>query len=131
MGRHKNRNPVRDEVIGDLKFIGCFFAVFFLLIAVVHAKEGDGHSQSPLHAWFDSLQSGKGRCCADADGDVVLDSDWESRNGHYRVRLGSKWTDVPDDAVITVPNLDGRTIVWPIWINGEETVRCFIPGAGA
>jgi hypothetical protein len=25
------------------------------------------------------------------------------------------WHDVPDDAVITVPNRAGKTMVWPMW----------------
>jgi hypothetical protein len=48
------------------------------------------------------------------DGVTVADPDWESRNGHYRVRLLGKWIDVPDDAVITEPNRVGRTMVWPM-----------------
>ena len=44
---------------------------------------------------------------------VVADVDWESKDGHYRVRLEGQWIDVPDD-VITVPNRFGRTMVWPI-----------------
>lgn len=100
-----------------------------LAFAPAAAREGDGHSQSPLHDWFAGLKSGKGPCCADADGNVVLDSDWVSKNGHYRVFIMREWVNVPDEAVITVPNLDGRTIVWPLYINGEPTVRCFMPGS--
>ena len=44
---------------------------------------------------------------------VVADVDWESKDGHYRVRLEGQWIDVPDDALITVPNRFGRTMVWP------------------
>jgi hypothetical protein len=105
--------------------------LLFVLIGVCFAKEGDIHTASPLHDWFMSLKSGKGPCCADADGNVVKDSDWESKDGRYKVFLGGEWVNVPPDAVITQPNLDGRTMVWPIWIDGKETVRCFMPGAGA
>jgi hypothetical protein len=47
----------------------------------------------------------------------------------YRVRIGGEWHDVPDNAVITAPNLYGRTMVWPIraW-GGVTTIRCFMPG---
>ena len=54
---------------------------------------------SPLKSWFDSLRSGRGPCCSDADGSVVADVDWESKDGHYRVRLDGEWIDVPEDAV--------------------------------
>src|SRR5262249_5008331 len=67
-----------------------------------------------IKAWFDKLASGRGPCCSDADGYAVSDPDWESKAGHYRVRIDGQWIDVPDDAVITVPNRVGRTMVWPI-----------------
>ena len=40
-----------------------------------------------IKAWFDKLASGRGPCCSDADGTAVSDVDWESKDGHYRVRL--------------------------------------------
>jgi len=42
-----------------------------------------------------------------ADGEAVADPHWESKEGHYRVRLDNKWVDVPDEAVITEPNRAG------------------------
>jgi hypothetical protein len=36
---------------------------------------------------------------------------------------------VPEDALITEPNLAGRTMVWPTWLNGHPQVRCFMPGS--
>jgi len=86
-------------------------------------------SNPELKTWFDSLKSGKGPCCSDADGTALSDVDWESRSGHYRVRLDGVWVDVPDDAVITVPNRVGRTMVWPMYHNGQMTPRCFMPGS--
>ena len=95
-----------------------------------HARDPDGrYANSPLKQWFDSLKSGKGPCCSDADGTAVSDVDWESGNGHYRVRLDGDWVDVPDEAVITEPNRVGRTMVWPIRGYGGLTIRCFMPGS--
>src|SRR5947207_11453315 len=72
---------------------------------VGHARDPDGrYAHSPLKEWFDSLRSGKGPCCSDADGTAASDVDWESSNGHYRVRLEGDWIDVPEEAVITEPN---------------------------
>jgi hypothetical protein len=94
------------------------------------------HVDPKMKEWFDSLESRKGPCCSDADGSVVKDADWESRDGHYRVRLQDRWVDVPDEAVVTVPNLFGRTMVWPVYYNGYSEggnaliyIRCFIPGS--
>jgi hypothetical protein len=96
-----------------------------------HARD-DGRyagSNPELKTWFDSLKSGKGPCCSDADGTALSDVDWESRGGHYRVRFDGVWVDVPDDAVITVPNRVGRTMVWPMYHDGKMTPRCFMPGS--
>src|SRR5256884_5133405 len=51
-------------------------------VGAVQARDDGRYSQSPLKPWFDSLKSGKGPCCSDADGFAVSDPDWESRNGH-------------------------------------------------
>jgi hypothetical protein len=75
------------------------------------------------------LKSGKGPCCSDADGTAVSDVDWQSGNGHYRVRLDGEWIDVPDEAVISEPDRIGRTMVWPIRGYLGPTIRCFMPGS--
>jgi hypothetical protein len=96
-----------------------------------HARDNGQYANSnpELKAWFESLSSGKGPCCSDADGTALSDVDWESSRGHYRVRLEGEWVDVPDDAVITVPNRIGRTMVWPMYRDGKMTPRCFMPGS--
>src|SRR5207245_1921189 len=94
------------------------------------ARDPDGrYANSPLKQWFDSLKSGKGPCCSDADGSAVSDVDWETKAGHYRVRLEGEWLDVPDDAVITEPNRVGRTMVWPLRGYQGLSIRCFMPGS--
>ena len=109
-------------------------AVLLVMLAAPasQARDPDGHyaAQNPeLHKWFESLRSGKGPCCSDADGTAVSDVDWETANGHYRVRLDNEWIDVPDDAVITEPNRIGRTMVWPIRGYLGISIRCFMPGS--
>jgi hypothetical protein len=97
---------------------------------VGHARDPDGrYADSPLKQWFDSLKSGKGPCCSDADGTAISDADWESSAGHYRVRIEGEWVEVPDEAIITEPNRVGRTMVWPIRGYGGVTIRCFMPGS--
>jgi hypothetical protein len=88
-----------------------------------------GNVNPDLKAWFESLKSGKGPCCSDADGTAISDADWESGNEHYRVRVEGEWVEVPDEAVITEPNRVGRTMVWPIRGYGGVTIRCFMPGS--
>ncbi|QOZ29913.1 hypothetical protein XH93_25115 [Bradyrhizobium sp. CCBAU 51753] len=107
--------------------------VALLSVAAAHlaeARDPDGrYANSPLKQWFDGLRSGKGPCCSDADGSALSDVDWESKDGHYRVRLDGQWMDVPDDAVVTEPNRAGRAMVWPIRNNTGITIRCFMPGS--
>ena len=68
--------------------------------------------------------------CSFTDGFAVSDVDWESRDGHYRVRLENNWIDVPDEALITEPNRAGRTMVWPLRLfDGKILIRCFMPGS--
>jgi len=99
------------------------------------ARDLDGrYANSPLHGWFEGLRSGKGPCCSDADGTALSDVDWESKDGHYRVRIEDQWWDVPDDAVIKEPNRAGRTMVWPVYISPsggpvQIDIRCFMPGS--
>jgi len=99
------------------------------------ARDADGrYANSPLKGWFDSLHSGKGPCCSDADGTALSDVDWDAKDGHYRVRIEGEWWDVPDEAVIKEPNRAGRTMVWPIYYRAVDMslrridIRCFMPG---
>jgi hypothetical protein len=90
------------------------------------------NSTPEMKAWFDALKSGRGPCCSDADGMVVSDGDWDTKDGRYRVRLDGEWIDVLDDAVVKEPNRAGRAMVWPMPFRAEDdaiTIRCFMPGS--
>lgn len=105
-----------------------------LLTGSVFARDDGRYAGSPLKSWFDSLKSSKGPCCSDADGTAVQDPDWETKDGHYRVRIEGDWYDVPDGAVLKQPNKFGPTMVWPLITRGENNkiirldIRCFIVG---
>ena len=114
------------------------FAIFVAVVTIpAFARDLDSrYKDSPLHDWFDHLASGKGLCCSFADGYVVQDADWDTRNGHYRVRVpglansdNAIWVDVPDEAVIKEPNRAGRTMVWPFYSQEGVSIRCFMPGS--
>ncbi len=102
------------------------FLILALLCAPAFAHD---HDRPELNGWFDRLASGKGLCCSFADGFAVADPDWETKGGHYRVRLDGDWIDVPDDAVITEPNRAGRPMVWPMKYPSGISIRCFMPGS--
>ena len=106
----------------------------FMLLAVamisLSASYAHDHNRPELNGWFRSLQSqGLNICCDGSDAKSIEDPDWENNSGRYRVRLEGQWFDVPDTAVVTVPNKYGRALVWPIYQNGYPImIRCFMPG---
>jgi len=96
-----------------------------------NARDGGRFGDSPLKEWFDRLASRNGLCCAFADGFSLQDVDWDSQEGHYRVRIYGEWVVVPDAAVVTEPNRFGPAVVWPYNDRyGNTQIRCFMPGAG-
>jgi hypothetical protein len=111
--------------------ITCAALLMALVAPTGYARDrGQFANSTPeMRAWFDGLRSGKGPCCSDADGSAVSDVDWETHEGHYRVRIDGQWVDVPDEAVITEPNRIGRTMVWPIHGYLGLSIRCFMPGS--
>jgi len=125
------RRAVRPETAFRLSLVVSLALAFTAASSGLgQARDPDGrYANSPLKQWFDSLRSGKGPCCSDADGTAVADVDWESKDGHYRVRLDGEWIDVPDEAVITEPNRVGRTMVWPMRGYLGLSIRCFMPGS--
>src|ERR1700738_2388353 len=126
----KRRPDQTLNTIMKSSVFGLSFGILLVsLIGTVQARDDGRYAHSPLKPWFDSLKSGKGLCCSDADGFAVSDPDWESKDGHYRVRLDGEWIDVPDDAVITEPSRAGRTRVWPIRGPFGVSIRCFMPGS--
>ena len=102
-----------------------------LALSVAPAFAHD-HARPALDGWYQSLTSGKGPCCDGPGVDAMhlSDVDWESKDGRYRVRIEGLWIDVPEEAVVSGPNRDGRTLVWPMkYLDGSIHVRCFMPGA--
>jgi hypothetical protein len=130
-------------MLRGLGFAGLVIFTFFFLLAMMCFAFAHDHEHPELNDWFMHLQSGKGPCCDGSEALHVADVDWESVNDpakpdvHYRVRLDvsptmsqvdMEWIDVPDEAVVTEPNRDGRTLVWPMRGYMGTTVRCFMPG---
>ena len=92
-----------------------------------HARDDGRYAQSPLKSWFDSLQSAKGFCCSDADGEPT---EYEMRGDSYWAPIDGVMTEVPPAAVLTVPNKGGRAMKWIFIEDGRKAFRCFLPGAG-
>lgn len=118
--------------------LGLVFGAILLIHSCAPAHAHD-HDHPELDGWYPTLKSETGGFCCDGPGtDAVhlADVDWESKDGHYRVRIEGQWIDVPDDRVVKGPNRDGRTLVWPVYYRGAYgeilriNIRCFLPGAG-
>ncbi len=79
--------------------------LMLLNLMLLLVSDDGRYASSPLKPWFESLRNGWGQLCCDlADGIEVADDDWDTREGHYRVRLASGWTMVPDQVVVQGPN---------------------------
>ncbi len=112
-----------------------FWRAALVVVTALLAKPAIGpaqahdHQHPELNAWYESLRSVKGPCCDGSDAKRVDDADWDTKDGHYRVRLEGEWVDVPDEAVVAGPNRAGRTMVWPYYLDGHPRPRCFMPGS--
>ena len=121
---------MRWVALGIAGAIGVFVILFGSAI-MAWPRDLDGrYANSSLKPWFDSLASGRGLCCSFADGVRIEDVDWDTQDGHYRVRLHGKWVVVPEMALVTEPNKFGPAVVWPfLEVSGNVQIRCFMAGA--
>jgi hypothetical protein len=100
-----------------------------LLVVAIGGARAHDHDHPELNSWYESLHSGKGPCCDGSDAKRVDDADWDTQDGHYRVRIDGEWVDVPNEAVVDGPNRAGHAMVWPYYLDGHPKPRCFMPGS--
>ena|SRR6516164_8064980 len=110
--------------------------LMLLSLVLLLVRDDGRYVASPLKPWFEGLRNGWAQSCCDlADGVEVVDGDWDTYDGHYRVHLASGWTVVPGQAVVPGPNYYHKAVVW-FW--KEEALKaipaspihCFLPGSG-
>jgi hypothetical protein len=79
-------------------------------------------------AWFKTVLDSIGNtCCDGADGYPV---DYEMRDNKYWVLFRGQWLEVDETAVRHQSNPIGEAVAWFYYLNGDLTVRCFVPGPG-
>jgi hypothetical protein len=112
--------------------------VLFLLTGVASAHDRD-HPE--VNAWLQHLHSKNGVPCCNGQDTIPAEIVYDTDTGKYRARIENPddhtwdWYDVPDYALVEVPNKLGYSAAWYYWdidINGKKTpkIRCFLPGAG-
>lgn len=104
-------------------------ALLALLPSVALARDDGRYAQSPLKDWVRGLKDKNSvPCCDEADGEEV--EGWSTDGGVYRVKIKGEWHDVPDSALLAIPNRLGFARAWVYFQDGKVRVRCFLPGAG-
>lgn len=101
-----------------------------LALTVAFILTHDGHNDE----WLKTLRNqNQHSCCDGSDAFKIEDPDWKVEKGEYFVKLrpGGNWIHIPADRLVTVPNRVGYALVWPLMVDGEDVVRCFMPGSGA
>ena len=107
-----------------------------LLIGSVQASEIS--QQAADMVFSPQLKSKRAVCCNEYDGRPP-EAIWELSDGtipnvHYKVQIEGMWVNVPDEAVLDVPNKFGTAVVWYSMTRyGNEKppsffIRCFLPG---
>jgi hypothetical protein len=72
-----------------MRLAGIIISLAMLIVDSEARDRGQFAKSTPeMKKWFDGLI---GSCCSDADGTALSDVDWESKNGHFRVRLNGQW----------------------------------------
>lgn len=136
--------------------VRCVLASALMLTMNLPSSNGHVAMHPELNPWFAKLRSKSGPCCDGSDALHLRDVEWTTQNkkeSHYRVMVpktadlyrsasngqdmkkgDTEWVDVPDDALVTEPNLDHSTLVWVWYSSGfqmtdQPHIRCFMPGA--
>lgn len=112
-------------------FLTIVALIVFLMVLHHRFAHAHDHERPELDDWYHGLHSAAGAwCCEGKEAIHLADIDWESKDGHYRVHVDGQWWDVPEGAVISAPNRDGRPLVWMNGgYQGHTGVRCFMAGS--
>jgi hypothetical protein len=108
----------------------CTLMIGALLVVACSCANAHDLKRADLDKWFEGLKSiSGGLCCAGREAKELDDSDWDTKDNHYRARLNGNWYDVPDNAVVKERNLVGRALLWVTpQVGHAPTIRCFMPG---
>jgi len=111
--------------------IWLIFILLLLAIARSHAAPPEGADpNSPLGLWYRSLHvpHSDALCCSISDCRPV---EARAQDGHWQIKLGRNWRDVPEDRVLRMDNPDGRPIACVEQFDDAPDaigpIRCFVP----
>jgi hypothetical protein len=80
------------------------------------------------HTLVQSLHNKNGVNCCNAADATMKDPDWGIKDGTYWVFIAGARRDVHPSAVVITPNPTNHALVWFVYMNGEPTIKCFMPG---
>jgi hypothetical protein len=93
--------------------------------------EGAKEDPPEIRRWIEGLTDKQGRsCCASADGYRPSEVEYDTEHNHYTALVNGRWIDIPNEAVLTVPNKKGIALLWYYMSGNTVVVRCFLPGSG-
>jgi hypothetical protein len=136
----ERRNSMRTRAMAVHR---AFVTLFIVSVAIATMLMADGyygaraedkgqwnayHLSNDQKDWFKTVRDSLGNtCCDGADGYPV---DYEMRGNKYWVHFRGRWMEVEERAVKRQPNPIGEGVAWFYFLNGDLTVRCFVPGPG-
>lgn len=105
--------------------------VYTLTVAAIMAATTAAAQETTLREWFNKLQSpAGGLCCHNFDGISLEEENWRTANGQYEVFVFGAWIKVPDQNLVTYPDNNGNRLGRAhLWLRGDGSVRCFMPGS--
>jgi hypothetical protein len=111
--------------------LAMIIALVFLVSALIGKAKAHDQNKPGLDDWYFSLRSkGNIPCCGGPSEDATKleELQWRTKGSSFEVFIDGGWIDVPESAVVPVPNKDGRALVWLSYADGKPVVRCFMPG---
>lgn len=111
--------------------LAAMIALVFLVSALIGQAKAHDQNKPGLDDWYFSLRSkGGSPCCGGPSEDATKleELQWRTKGSSFEVFIDGAWIDVPESAVVPVPNKDGRALVWLSYAEGKPIVRCFMSG---
>jgi hypothetical protein len=99
--------------------------IAFLFTSAAFAQPTTPRSVPIPGAWWNTLESVKGKCGRIELSEPLTPDKVKNENGAYSIMLGGAWTDVSPDAVVKADNPYKNSLLWTV--PNTQTILCFLP----